>query len=95
MANRFDLRPAAELLGGWPGSNLFEQALHSFLALKGLILHKWFNIGHRQVLVIIEGSLLAHVLKVGQSARSTFTRYIGQALQYKLNDIRTVVQRHL
>ena len=23
MANRLDLRPAAELLGGWPGSNLF------------------------------------------------------------------------
>ena len=24
VANRLDLRPAAELLGGWPGSNLFE-----------------------------------------------------------------------
>ena len=23
VANRLDLRPAAELLGGWPGSNLF------------------------------------------------------------------------
>ena len=26
VANRLDLRPAADLLGGWPGSNLFAYA---------------------------------------------------------------------
>ena len=26
VANRLDLRPAAELLGGWPGFNLFAYA---------------------------------------------------------------------
>ena len=26
VANSLDLRPAAELLGGWPGSNLFAYA---------------------------------------------------------------------
>jgi len=33
VANRLELRPAAELLGGWPGSNLFELSINAVPAL--------------------------------------------------------------
>ena len=52
IANRLDLRPAAELLGGWPGSNMFAfisiNAVPALKGLKCLILVKYCQSSERE-----------------------------------------------